>query len=106
MIQFDLTYSDFKQDLSIARKGMIICDTGSKDLIRYIVKDVYNGCPILVQVGDKHKTALPNWIGDYMLNLRTGHICLIGDNYRITDPISEKLLNINALEALQKEYIF
>ena len=28
------------------------------------------------------------------------------DDYKITDPITQKRLNINALEALQKEYIF
>ena len=106
MIQFDLAYTDLKKNISSARRGMIIVDTDSKDLTRYIIKDIINGSPILIEIGDKHKTALPNWIGDYILNLRTGHVCLVGDDYRITDPVSDKRLNINALEALQREYIF
>ena len=105
MIQFDLTYVDLKNNLNLARKGMIIIDTDSKDLTRYIIKDVINGSPILIQIGDKYKTILPNWIGDYMLNLRTGYISLIGKDYKITDPINDKRLNDIALSALREEYI-
>ena len=105
MIQFDLTYVDLKNNLNLARKGMIIIDTDSKDLTRYIIKDVINGSPILIQIGDKYKTILPNWIGDYMLNLRTGYISLIGKDYKITDPINDKRLNDIALASLREEYI-
>lgn len=105
MIQFDLTYMELKNNLNFARKGMIIIDTDSKDLTRYIVKDVINGSPILIQIGDKHKTIVPNWIGDYMLNLRTGYISIINKDYKITDPINTKKLNDIALSALREEYI-
>ena len=106
MFQFNYTLKELKANPILAFKGAIICDTDSAKLTRYIVSDVANEIPILIEIGDKHKTVLPNWIGDYILNLRTGYISLIGDDYKITEPISEKRLNINALEALQKEYIF
>lgn len=105
MIQFDLTYAELKNNLNLARKGMIIIDTDSKDLTRYLVKDVINRSPILIQVGDKYKTILPNWIGDYMLNLRTGYISLIDKDCKITDPINNKRLNAVALSALREEYL-
>ena len=105
MIQFDLTYVELKNNLNLARKGMIIIDTDSKDLTTYIVKDVINGSPILIQIGDKYKTILPNWVGDYMLNLRTGYISIIGKDYKITDPINNKKLNDIALSALREEYL-
>lgn len=105
MIQFDLAYTDLKKDISSARKGMIVIDTNSKDLTRYIIKDVINGSPVLIQIGDKYKTILPNWIGDYMINLRTGYISIIGKDYKITDPINNKRLNDIALAALQEEYL-
>ena len=105
MIQFDLTYTDLKKDISSARKGMIVINTDSKDLTRYIIKDVINGSPILIQIGDKYKTILPNWIGDYMLNLRTGYISIIDKDYKITDPLNNKRLNDIALSALREEYL-
>lgn len=105
MIQFDLTYSDLKKNINVARKGMIIIDTDSRDLTRYIIKDIINGSPILIQIGDKYKTILPNWIGDYMLNLRTGYISLIGKDYKITDPINDKQLNDTDLATLQEKYL-
>ena len=106
MFQFNYSLKELKAKPIIAFKGAIICDTESERLTRYIIKDVANDIPILIEIGDKSKTVLPNWIGDYMLNLRTGYISLVGDDYKITDPIGEKRLNINALEALQREYIF
>lgn len=104
MIQFDLTYTDLKKDISSARKGMIIIDTGSKDLIRYIVKDVINGSPILIQIGDKYKTILPNWIGDYMLNLRTGYISVIDSGeHHISKPLADMNIGEYELSLIRKD---
>ena len=105
MIQFDITYVELKNDINLARKGMIIIDTDSKDLTRYIIKDVINGSPILIQIGDRYKTILPNYVGDYMLNLRTGYISSIGKDYKLTNPINNNRLNDIALAALREEYL-
>ncbi len=104
MIQFDLTYTDLKKDISFARKGMIIVDTDSKDLNRYIIKDVINGSPILIQIGDKHKTILPNWIGDYMLNLRTGYISVIDSGeHHISRPLANMKIDDYELSMIRKD---
>ena len=105
MFQFNYSLRELKAKPIIAFKGAIICDTDSEKLTRYIVKDVVNEIPILIEIGDKHKTVIPNWIGDYMLNLRTGYISLIGKDYKITDPINNKRLNDIALSALREEYL-
>ena len=104
MIQFDFTYEDVKRDPSILRKGMIVCDTSSKDLTRYIVKDVHNGCPILIQIGDRHKTVIPNMIGDYVLNLRTGYISLIDINENLSKPLADMKLDDYSLSLIRKDF--
>jgi hypothetical protein len=104
MIQFDLTYTDLKKNISSARKGMIIVDTGSEMLTRYIIKDVINGSPILIEIGDKHKTVVPNWIGDYMLNLRTGYISVVDSGeHHISRPLANMKIGDYELSMIRKD---
>ena len=105
MLYFTYSLAELKAKPTVAFKGAVVCDTNSEKLTRYLIKDVVNGIPILIEIGDKAHTELPNWIGDYMLNLRTGYISLIGKNYKITDPINDKRLNDIALSALREEYL-
>ena len=105
MFYFSYSLAELKAKPIIAYKGAVVCDTNSEKLTRYLIKDVVNDIPILIEIGDKSHTELPNWIGDYMLNLRTGYISLIGKDYKITDPINNKRLNDTALSALREEYL-
>lgn len=105
MFHFNYSLAELKAKPIIAFKGAIVCDTNSEKLTRYLIKDVVDNIPILIEIGNKSYTELPNWVGDYMLNLRTGYISLIGKDYKITDPINNKRLNNIALSALREEYL-
>ena len=105
MLYFNYSLAELKAKPVIAFKGAIICDTTSEKLTRYLIKDVVNGIPILIEIGNNSYTELPKCIGDYMLNLRTGYISLIGKDYKITDPINNKRLNDTALSTLREEYL-
>lgn len=105
ILEFDMTYSDLKKNPNKARKGMNILDTTSPKLTRFIVVDVINGCPILIQNGDVQKVSVPaNMIGDYMLNLRTGCISIINHNTHLSDPLEQRLSG-EPLISLRKEIL-
>lgn len=105
MFYFTYSLAELKAKPEIAFKGAVICDTNSEKLTRYLVKDVVDDIPILIEFGDRSHTELPNWVGDYMLNLRTGYISLIDKDYKITDPINNKRLNDIVLSTIREEYL-
>ena len=104
MFQFNYTLDELKSNPIIAFKGAIICDINSDKLTRYIIKDVVNEIPILIEIGDKHKTALPNWIGDYVLNLRTGYISLIDINENLSKPFPDMRMDNYSLSLIRKDF--
>lgn len=104
ILEFDMTYSDLKKNPDKARKGMNIVDINSPNLTRFIVVDVINGSPILIQNGDKHSLTVPaNRVGDYMLNLRTGYLSIMEDPNKVTEPLNRLGLNSRILETLRDE---
>lgn len=105
MFQFNYSLKELKAKPDIAFKGAIICDTDSEKLIRYIVKDVVNEIPILIEIGDKHKTVIPNWLGDYMLNLRTGYISVIDSGeHHISKPLADMKMDDIVLSLIRKDF--
>ena len=104
MFQFDYTLKQLKDKPILAFKGAIICDTDSERLTRYIVKDVANEIPILIEIGDKHKTVVPNCVGDYILNLRTGYLSVILEDEKISNPISNYHMNDYELRLIRKDF--
>lgn len=105
MFYYSYSLAELKAKPEIAFKGAVVCDTNSKERTRYLIKDVVDNVPILIEIGNNSYTELPNWVGDYMLNLRTGYISLIDKDYKVTDPINNKPLNSVALSALREEYL-
>lgn len=105
MFYFNYSLAELKAKPIIAFKGAIVCDTTSEKLTRYLIKDVVNDIPILIEIGNNSYTELPNWVGDYILNLRTGYISIIDKDHKVTDPINRKRLNDMALAALREEYL-
>ena len=106
ILEFDMTYSDLKKNPDRARKGMNILDIDSPNLTRFIVIDVINGSPVLIQNGNVHKIAVPtNMIGDYMLNLRTGYVSFMTSDAEISKPVERYRIDSDTLELLRREVL-
>lgn len=106
ILEFDMTYNDLKKNPDKARKGMNILDIDSPKLSRFIVVDVINGCPVLIQNGDVYNVTIPaNMIGDYMLNLRTGYISFMTSDVEISKPLERQRLDFDTLGLLRKEVL-
>lgn len=104
MFYFTYSLAELKAKPIIAFKGAVVCDTNSEKLTRYLIKDVVDDIPILIEIGDKSHTELPNCIGDYMLNLRTGYISIINHNNHLSDPLEQRLSG-EPLISLRKEIL-
>lgn len=105
MLYFTYSLAELRAKPTIAFKGAIVCDTNSEKFTRYLIKEVSDGIPILIEIGDKHKTALPNWIGDYMLNLRTGYISVIDSGeHHISNPLTDMKMDDYALSLIRKDF--
>lgn len=105
MFYFNYTLEQIIDDPRRAFRGAVVCDTRSDRLVRYLVKDVINDIPLLVEFGDSHHTALPNYMGDYMLNLRTGYVSFLETDTRVSEPLDKHWLDSSTLSSLRERLI-
>ena len=100
-MHYNLSMKFAKENPDRLYTGCIIKESTSDEQIYYEVIKT-KPFPILKE---RERSKIPNEVGDYVLNMRTGYISIIGNDYNITDPINNKRLNDIALSALQKEYL-